>query len=102
MIEIIRGTLEERIIKILQKTYPLTVSDISEEMHISEGLALRELKKLQAKGIIVLEPLPDKTYMRLLRNDFNFIGKKHQRRFIKHSKSKKAQESEEYDGIMYS
>ena len=102
MIEITRGTLEERIIKILQKTYPLTVRDIVKGLHVSESVAMRELKKLQTKGILVLEPLHDKTFLRMLRNDFRFVGKKRQRKFIKHSKSEKAQEPEEYDGMMYS
>ena len=102
MIEILRGTLEERIIKLLQKTYPITVDNITGEMHISKTVAMRELKKLQTKGILELEPLPNKTFMRLLRNDFSFIGKKRQRKFIKHNTDKKAQKTEEYDGIMYS
>jgi len=102
MIEILRGTLEERIIKLLQKSYPITVSNLVEEMHISQSLAMRELKKLQTKGIVQLEPLPNKTFIRLLRNDFSFIGKKRQRKFIKHDKDMRAQKTEEYDGIMYS
>ena len=102
MIEIVRGTLEERIIKLLQKTYPITVDNITEEMHISKTVAIRELKKLQIKGVLELEPLPNKTFIRLLRNDFSFIGKKRQRKFIKHTKSKKVQEPEEYNGMMYS
>ena len=53
------------------------------------------------KGIVRLEPLPDKTYIRLIRQDFSFVGKKRQRKFIKHSKGKR-QKSKDYDGIMYS
>lgn len=101
MIEINRGTLEEQIIKILQKTYPITIVDIKKELHLSEQQILRVLNKLQIKGILKLEPLPDKTYIRLLRHDFSFIAKKRQRKFIKHSKDKK-QEKNEYNGIMYS
>ena len=102
MIEITCGTLEEQIIKLLQKTYPITLQDIIKNMHISKTIAMRELKKLQTKGIVRLEPLPDKTFIRLQRNDFSFVGKKRQRKFIKHNKSKKVQEPEEYNGIMYS
>jgi len=102
MIEITSGTLEERIIKLLQKTYPITVEDIKEELNVSKDIVLRTLKKFQMKGIVKLEPLPDKTYVRLLRHDFSFIGKKRQRKFIKHRSGKKKREPEEYDGIMYS
>jgi len=102
MIEITAGTLEERIIKLLQKTYPITVDDIKKELNISRDVALRTLKKFQMKRIVKLEPLPDKTYVRLLRHDFSFIGKKRQRKFIKRHSGRKKQEPEEYDGIMYS
>jgi predicted transcriptional regulator len=101
MIEITSGTIEERIIKLLQKTYPITVTDIKNELSLSKSIVLRVLQKFQMKGIVNLEPLPDKTYVRLLRRDFSFIGKKRQRKFIKHH-SKKTQKTEEYDRIMYS
>jgi len=102
MIEITTGTLEERIIKLLQKIYPITVDDIKKELNVSKDMVVRSLKKFQMKGIIGLEPLPDKTYVRLLRRDFSFIGKKRQRKFIKHRTGKKKQKTEEYNGIMYS
>ena len=101
MIEINRGTLEEQIIKILQKTYPITAEELKIKLHLSKQQILRVLQKLQIKGIIQIEPLPDKTYVRLLRNDFSFIAKKRQRKFIKHSKAKK-HKSKDYDGMMYS
>lgn len=102
MIEIVNGTLEEQIIKLLQRLYPITVYDIEKKLHVSRRMILRVLQKLQVKGIVQLEPLSDKTYIRLLRNDFSFVGKKRQRKFIKHYKGKKKQGPEEYEGIMYS
>jgi predicted transcriptional regulator len=102
MIEITTGTLEEQIIKLLQKTYPITIDDIEKNLHISRGVVTRVLQKLQTKGIVQLEPLPGKTYIRLLRHDFSFIGKKRQRKFIKHRSQAKKQEPEDYNGIMYS
>jgi len=101
MIEITAGTIEEQIIKFLQKTYPVTISDLEKNIHISEENIVRVLQKLQVKGIVQLEPLPDKTYIRLLRHDFSFIGKKRQKKFIKHYSRVKKQESKEYDGMMY-
>ena len=102
MIEITRGTLEEQIIKLLQKTYPITIVEIKKELHISKKQILRVLQKFQVKGIVQLDVLPDKTFIRLLRNDFSFIGKKRQRKFIKHHSSKRNMETKDYDGIMYS
>jgi predicted ArsR family transcriptional regulator len=102
MIEITTGTLEERIIKLLKKKYPISVDDIRSELTVSKEMIIRTLKKFQIKGIVRLEPLPDKTYVRLLRHDFSFIGKKHQRKFIKHKTGKKKQDTNEYNGFMYS
>ena len=102
MIEIISGTIEEQIIKIIQKTYPITVSEVKEKLHISRENIMRVLQKFQVKGIIQLEPLPDKTYIRLMRNDFKFVGKKRQKKFIKHRSGIKKQEPKEYNGMMYS
>jgi hypothetical protein len=102
MIEITTGSLEERIIKILQKTYPITVEDIKKKLNVSLDITLRILKKLQMRGILLLDPLPDKTYVRLLRHDFRFIGKRRQKKFIKHRSGGKKQVTEEYNGPMYS
>jgi len=101
MIEITVGTIEEQIIKFLQKTYPASISDLEKKIHVSRKNNVRVLQKLQVKGIVQLEPLPDKTYIRLLRHDFSFIGKKRQKKFIKHYSGEKKQESKEYDGMMY-
>jgi len=102
MIEITTGTIEEHIIKIIQKTYPITVSEVKEKLHISRENIMRVLQKFQVKGIIQLEPLPNKIYIRLMRNDFKFVGKKRQKKFIKHHSGIKKQESKDYDGMMYS
>ncbi|MEA2055682.1 MAG: HTH domain-containing protein, partial [Candidatus Thermoplasmatota archaeon] len=67
MIQITSGTMEERILKVLQKIYPITVSDLEKELHLSEKMILRVLKKLQTKGIVKLDQLPDKIFIRLLR-----------------------------------
>ncbi len=102
MIEIVNGTLEEQIIKLLQKTYPITIIDLEKKLHISRNMIIRVLQKLQVKGVVQLEPLPDKTYIRLIRRDFRFVGKKRQKKFIKHRSGEKIQEPGKYDGNMYS
>ncbi|HUS99211.1 MAG TPA: winged helix-turn-helix domain-containing protein [Candidatus Thermoplasmatota archaeon] len=101
MIEITIGSLEEKIIKLLQKTYPITTIEIAQKLRISRRETEWILKKFQVKGIVKLEPLPNITYVRLLRNDFQFIGSKQQRRIMKHTSKNKKEENENYDGIMY-
>lgn len=100
MIEITTGTLQERIIKLLQKTYPITINDIKDRLNISKIVIERLLQQLQVKGIVKLDALPDKTYVRLLRHDFCFVGKKRQRKFIKRHGGKKPKKTD-YEGIMY-
>ena len=102
MIEIVGGTIQEQIIKTLQKIYPVTIKDLEKHLHLSRVKIIRALQQLQVNGIVQLESLPDKTYIRLLRNDFSFVSKKRQKKFIKHRTGKKHYQSTEDDSIMYS
>ncbi|HVQ01464.1 MAG TPA: transcriptional regulator [Candidatus Thermoplasmatota archaeon] len=98
MIEILSGTLEEHIIALLQKIYPITITDIVRRLHVPRERVELVLHKFQVKGIVKLEPLPDKTYIRLLRADFHFIGGKHKTERTHHH-----HDTDEEDlGIMYS
>ena len=101
MIEIVGGTIEEQIIKKLQKTYPITIKDLEKTIHHSREIIIRVLQKLQIQGIVQLESLPDKTYIRLLRNDFKFVSKKRQKKFIKHKSAKRHYQSNDDDSFMY-
>ena len=101
MIEIIRGSLEEQIIKLLQKKYPITTFELASKLGISQKKVEWILKKFQIKRITKLEPLPDKVYVRLLRNDFLFIGSTQQKKIIKHNSKTKKEENGHYNNIMY-
>jgi hypothetical protein len=103
MIEIDNGSIDAQIIKILQKKYPVTVEFIEQQLNLSHGRILRVLNQLHVQGIVRLEPLPDKIYVRLLRNDFKFVGKKRQRKFIKHHRSQRSFsiQSDDDDDVMY-
>ena len=105
MIEIVKGTMEERIIKILQKEYPITLKELSKKLGISERRAKTELIKMQAKNILVMEPLPNKIFIRLIRFDFMFVGRRRQYKLIKKKKMKEKFEEDESgdksEDIMY-
>lgn len=94
MIEIVKGTLEERIIKKLQEKYPITLKELSNYLRISEKSAKTALFKLKMRGIIELEPLPGTIYIRLLRFDISFIGRRTQYKFIKRKTRSKDKENE--------
>ena len=102
MIDIAAGTIEEKIIKTVQECYPITVAEISKVLHLSSEQMRFELHKLQSKGIISLQPLPDATFIRLARHDIRFVGRRHQEAFIKRKRSMQTDRGEEDDdGIMY-
>jgi hypothetical protein len=80
MIEIKRGSIEERVLKILMNCYPITISELRRYMGISEDKLMRVVKSLEVRGIVGLDVLPDKIYIRLLRHDLHFIGRKETQR----------------------
>jgi predicted ArsR family transcriptional regulator len=90
MIEIQSGSLEARILKILLKTYPVTTAELLDKTGISEKALMRVLKGFASRGFVSFDELPDKTYVRLNRQDFHFIGRKAtQKKALKHEKEKK-------------
>ena len=74
MIEIKKDSLEARILNCLQEKYPVTLQELKGELNVRESVLLDVLKKLQVKGAVELEILPDTIFIRLLRSDFNFVG----------------------------
>jgi hypothetical protein len=58
--------LQARIIGILKDWYPITVEELRDELSLPSGVLERSLKALMVKGVIALEPLSDKTFIRLL------------------------------------
>lgn len=100
MIEIGKGTLEEKVIKILTTLYPVTLNLLKKELGISKIRTERIIKEFQAKGIVELEILPDKTYIRLLRQDFHFVGRSPVQKKSLKRKGKK-REKRDYEGMMY-
>jgi len=88
MIEIITGSLEEHILKILQQTYPVTLEDLEGQLQVKHEVLIRTIKKLQLQGIVSVDPLPGASFIRLLRSDIVFVGKKRQKKFVKHRRFK--------------
>ena len=104
-------TLEAQIIMLLLDKYELTVEELLEQFHLPPSRIERSLKGLEKRGILQIEEYGDITYLRLLRRDIRFVGRKvTQKRALKQRKSKSQQPSQpaqeysepkEYDGFMY-
>lgn len=91
-------TLQVRIVSILKDWYPITVEELKDELSLPSGVLERSLKSLMVKGVIALEPLTDKTYIRLLVPEIEFdVDKKGSRR----KKPRKESASPDDDSIMY-
>jgi len=84
------SALEARIIGILKDWYPITVEELRDELSQRKDVLERALKSLVVKGIIALEPLSDKTYIRLLVPDIS-VNVPNSRR------KKKAEENKRFD-----
>ncbi|GEM_PF-3454910 len=72
----VTNKLQERIIKILMKRYPITTDELVKEIGMRKDVVQKEIKKLEREGVIALEVLPDKIFVRLLRRDFMFFNEK--------------------------
>lgn len=69
------GPVEMKILKILRDWYPVTVEELREELRMRPDTLERALKSMVVKGVISLEPLSDKTYVRLLMSDVSVAPK---------------------------
>lgn len=98
--EITQGTMEEKIIKRLLEVYPITLKQLRYDLKISEKVMMRAIKALVLRGIIELEELPDKTFVRLLRRDFMFVGRRATQR-KRFKQSGKRGKTKDYEGMMF-
>ncbi|MEF8833095.1 MAG: winged helix-turn-helix transcriptional regulator [Candidatus Thermoplasmatota archaeon] len=104
-IEMDADSLEGKIIKLLMEGRPLTIKEVAEELKMSVSRVKRAVKGLASRGIIEIEELPDKKYLRLLRSDIKFHGvNPSQEEAIKKKKTKEDDEdkgSEKSRRMMY-
>ncbi len=57
--------MEMRAIKAISDNYPITLKELAKIMKISYKRAELLIKRLEFKGYVIREPLPDKVYLRL-------------------------------------
>ena len=101
VLQVIEGTLESRIIHLLLEMYPTTVHDLEREMKVKPSLLARTLKGMATRGIVELEPLSDRTFVRLARYDFSFVGPKRSQRKRGKARGKGPGKPKDYEGPMF-
>jgi len=100
-IEVLFGSLEERILRYLLETYPVTTAQLARDLKIAKPRLDRAVKGLSLRGVVELEELPDTTFVRLLRQDFSFLGyKESQRRRVKSSRGHR-EDAKDVEGPMF-
>lgn len=100
-VELVDGTIEARIVRLLLEMYPATLEDVRRELKARADLVDRTVKGLVRRGLVELEVLPDRTYVRLLRTDFAFLGRKEsQRKRVRH-RGRGPAKPKDYEGPMF-
>jgi len=100
-IEVLHGSLDERILRYLLEAYPVTTAMLARDLRVPKARILRTLKALATRGVVELEDLPDRTYVRLLRQDLAFFGyKESQRKKFKRSGGGRT-EAKDVEGPMF-
>lgn len=100
MMEINKDSMEAKILKFLMENYPITVKELSKGIGVKGSTLKPILLELRRMRILDFDFLPNKTFIRLLRTDFSFVGiKAEQRKGIVKKSSRYT--VKEYEGIMY-
>ena len=100
------GSEEEKIVRFILKKYPVTNMDIARALGIKLDRVNLILMKLEKRGVIQLDVLPDVWYVRMISGDIRFVGTNPtQQKKLKHKKSKKKKKllkkRDNYEGMMY-
>lgn len=89
-IQIDKDSLESRLLKFLmEQEEPVTLEETAKELNVSKKKLEKIVKSLVSRGILQLDELPDKKYLRLVRTDIQFHGtKSSQRKAVKRKRGK--------------
>jgi DNA-binding MarR family transcriptional regulator len=108
MVQVNARSIEAKILKVLLEKYPIDTLEIVEKTHLSKQEVERTLKGMEARGWLIIERLPERSFVRLRRFDFTFLGRDEtQRKAVKHKKKdrkkksiKKALQKDDHDDDM--
>lgn len=85
MVQVSSTSVEARLLRVLLDRYPIDDVELSERTGLSLEEVRRVLAAMESRGWIMLEKLPDRTFIRMRRFDFTFLGRNEtQRKAVKH------------------
>ena len=109
MVQVNTRSIEAKILKVLLERYPIDTDEVVKATGLGKKEVERALNGMEARGWLTLERLPDRSFIRMRRFDFTFLGRDEtQRKAVKHkSKDKKKKIKKEallqddHDDMMY-
>jgi hypothetical protein len=63
---VLRSSLEHRVIEYASEHYPVTADELAGALGVQVGKVMMELRRMESKGLVELDVLPDKVFVRLL------------------------------------
>ena len=94
------GGIDERIITTVKERYPITLDELIEILGDRPGVIKHRVNVLASRGLLILEPVGDKVFIRPGRA-VGFVGvSPKQKKALKHRKRKKKTEDEEVEGYI--
>jgi DNA-binding MarR family transcriptional regulator len=85
MVQVNSRSIEAKVLKVLLEKYPIETGEVAQRSGLTKKEVERVLKGMEDRGWVTLERLPDKTYIRMRRFDFTFLGRDEtQRKAVKH------------------
>lgn len=79
MIEVLEGSTEGRILRILLEAYPVTVRDLQLEMGGPPKVVELALRALERRGVVAIEGTGKERFITLLRTDLLFHSARRRR-----------------------
>ena len=109
MVQVKANSIDAKVLKVLLERYPIDIGEVAGELKLPLRSVQRAVKAMEQRGWVALETLSDRTFIRMRRFDFTFIGRDDtQRKAVKHKKkSKKKRKAKEdllrddHDDMMY-
>ena len=98
MTQILADSIEGRVLRHLEKNYPITITELEKALKSRDLSSV--MRNLERSGLVELETLPDKTYIRLTGKSRKYLGIK-ANQIKKMKKMQEKAKSEDFDNKGY-
>jgi len=100
MVQVNAKSNEAKLLKVILEKYPIDDKELIERTGLTKIEVERTLKGMEARGWVKLDRLPDRTFVRMNRFDFTFLGRDEtQRKAVKHKSKDRKKRKKKMDLI---